>query len=65
MILIVRLLVGILVLGIIFFLTRKTISQAKIKKTKAISFRSFLSTIFATFIVIIGFVLAAEIITRI
>ena len=65
MILVMRLIAGIFFLGIVFFIARKMISQGKIEKTKVNSLRSFLGTIIVTIIAMLGFVIAAEIITRI
>lgn len=65
MILVMRLLAVIFILGIIFFIARKTISQGKIEKTGVNSFRSLLGTILITIMGMLVFVMAAEIITRI
>ena len=65
MILVMRLLAVIFILGIIFFIARKTISQGKIEKKAVNSFRSLLGTIFITIMGMLVFVIAAEIITRI
>ncbi|MDA9989893.1 hypothetical protein N9E48_03700 [Paracoccaceae bacterium] len=64
MVLVLRLLAVILVLSIIFFAARKMTAQDKTEKEKIISFPSFLGTVFATLIAIVGFVFVAEIITR-
>ena len=65
MILVMRLLAVIFILGIIFFIARKTISQEKIEKKAVNSFRSLLGTIFITIMGMLVFVIAAEILTRI
>ena len=65
MILVMRLLAVIFILGIVFFIARKTISQGKIEKTGANSFRSLLGTILITITGMLVFVIAAEILTRI
>ena len=65
MILVMRLLAVIFILGMIFFIARKTISQGKIEKKAVNSFRSLLGIIFITIMGMLVFVIAAEIITRI
>ena len=64
MVLGLRLLAVILALSIIFFAARKMMAQDKTEKEKIIFFPLLLGSVVATLIAIVGFVFAAEVITR-